>query len=128
MVNILSTLHYVAATIRFSYHIAAKMSIITWLYLFVAGTAVIGFYCIIHIMREMSHTIMSIVMFGPKLYAKLVDFLMSFVDGPERNQNRRQYVEHRNLNHTHHHFHHAHSHNRQRTPVAINSPPLSDDR
>lgn len=106
MAQFIRVLHYLWATVRFLYECATKMSISTWFYLFVATFTLIGSYCIMHIMRDLWTTIGAIIMFVPKLYIKLVNYLMNFVDAP----------------HCHYRDHAHHSH--QRPPPT--TPPTSE--
>lgn len=109
MVHFKTVLHYLWRTGGFMYLLGTKFSLRTWFYLFVAAVALIGAYCIMHIMCDLWKTIGAIIMFAPKLYIKFISYLMSYVDGPRCLYYRRP----------HHHRHHHHHHH-QRTPPQSN--------
>lgn len=123
MVKIKTVLLYMCGSVRLLYKLGTKMSLSLWLYLFVAATALIGSYCIMHIMHDLWITTTAIIMFAPKLYIKFINYLMNFVDEPHCHM--RNHCHHRQQQHHHHHHkrhkRHRHSHHRPPPP-----PPSSD--
>lgn len=82
MVHLSTVMHYLWSTIRVLYGLGTKMSLGTWCYLFLTTTALIGSYCIMHILCDFWKALGAIVLFAPKLYMKLINYLMNYVDGP----------------------------------------------
>lgn len=108
MVKMGTVFHYIWITTRCVYRCTTKMSLSTWFYLIVAVTALIGAYCIMHIMCDLWKTIGAILLFAPKLYVKLVNYLMNFVESPPEFYLKRQKCSH--------HHHQQHNQARVATP------------
>lgn len=115
MVKTFTAIRYTWNTFSLIIQLSFKMSIRMWFYLLMGSTTLIGSYCVLHILRNIWNTIVSIVMFAPKLYVQLVNYCMTFVSESASKKTEQAH---------HHHHNHNHSHNRVRTPVTPPPTPI----
>lgn len=108
MVQLLQGLHYLWVTFKILYEYGTKMSFNTWLHVLVGLSALSGLCCIMHILQNLWKTFSAIILFAPKLYIKLVNYLMNFVEAPRHCQNDA-------------HNHSRHSHRPTPTPTPTSS-------
>lgn len=120
MVQYSTLLHYLWITVKVLYHVGTRMPVSMWLYAFTGLTAMIGIYCLIHVVKNMWTTTTSVLFFIPKLYMKFVDYLMNYVEEP-----------HCHLTDHHHHQHLCDEHdsdNKHRRSPTIISDSSAEDR